>query len=116
MSQQKVKDGYAALNSENWPAVEAVLDPNVVFHVEGRDADYVGRPAVMAFLQNLVAVVGGGSKINFLRHHRRDGSRQTGGLRRPDQDRRPQPARRPHLRRFFPVRQQPHRRGLDLPR
>jgi hypothetical protein len=38
----------------------------VVFHVEGRDADYVGRPAVMAFLQNLVAVVGGGSKINFL--------------------------------------------------
>jgi hypothetical protein len=66
MSQQKVKDGYLALNAQNWPAVEALLDPNVIFHVEGREADYVGRPAVMAFLRKLAADVGGGNQIRFL--------------------------------------------------
>jgi len=66
MSQQKVKDGYMALNAQNWPAVEALLDPNVVFHVEGREADYIGRPAVMAFLKKLAKDVGGGDQIRFL--------------------------------------------------
>lgn len=66
MSQQKVKDGYLALNAQNWSAVQALLDPDVIFHVEGREADYVGRPAVMAFLKKLAADVGGGNKIRFL--------------------------------------------------
>jgi hypothetical protein len=66
MSQQKVKDGYVALNAQNWPAVEALLHPNVIFHVEGREADYSGRPAVMAFLKKLAKDVGGGDRIRFL--------------------------------------------------
>ena len=66
MSQQKVKDGYLALNAENWSAVAALLDPHVVFHVEGREADYEGRSDVMKFLKKLVADVGGGPKIRFL--------------------------------------------------
>ncbi|HKY75110.1 MAG TPA: nuclear transport factor 2 family protein [Acidimicrobiia bacterium] len=66
MTQQKVKDGYLALNAQNWSAVQALLDPGVIFHVEGREADYVGRPAVMAFLKKLAADVGGGGNIRFL--------------------------------------------------
>jgi hypothetical protein len=66
MSQQKVKDGYAALNAQNWPAVKALLDPDVIFHVEGREADYVGPNAVIAFLKQLAAAVGGGNQIRFL--------------------------------------------------
>jgi ketosteroid isomerase-like protein len=57
-----LRQGYAAFEAGDLPAVGELFDPGIVWHVPGHNAltgDYEGRDAVMGFFGKLMEMTGG---------------------------------------------------------